>query len=99
MAITRRAHISWSAEQRRIGLPVTTESVDPAWLTGGGDRTADGWSLVCRFDVSPREQGSPSVASVHFLMPDAPHERLVPGAVLELFERDTGARAVVSVAE
>ena len=69
----------------RRGLPAFTRTTDPAWF----ESPEEGLSLVCRFHASPREQGSPSVAHVAFLRADAPHERLVAGARLNLFERST----------
>ncbi len=87
------ARITWSAEQVRRGLPVFTRTTDPAWF----DSPEEGLSLVCRFHASPREQGSPSVAHVTFLGADAPHDRLVAGARLHLFERSTRELATVHI--
>jgi hypothetical protein len=90
-----RARIAWSDEQVRRGLPVFTRTTDPAWF----ESPDEGLILVCRFHASPREQGSPSVAHVSFLTPDAPHERLVPGARLNLFERSTRLLATVTIVD
>ena len=49
------------------------------------------------FEPPPNEQGSPTVARVRFVMPDAPHERLRPGATLRLFERGTHGFANVHI--
>jgi hypothetical protein len=95
MATEHLARITWSAEQVRRGLPAFTRTTDPAWFETPDER----WSLVCRFHASPREQGSPSVAQVAFLMEEAPHERLVPGAKLNLFERSTRQLATVEIVE
>jgi hypothetical protein len=89
------ARIYWSDEQLRRGLPAFTRTTDPAWF----DLADESWSLVCQFHASPREQGSPSVAKVAFLMAEAPHNRLVPGAQLSLFERSTRQRAKVEIIE
>ncbi|MEO8562442.1 MAG: hypothetical protein ABI601_10230 [bacterium] len=95
MATDHLARIFWSDEQVRRGLPVFTRTTDPAWF----DSIEERWSLVCRFHASPREQGSPSVASVAFMAADAPHDRLVPGAKLSLFERSTRQQATVEIIE
>lgn len=89
------ARIYWSDEQVRRGLPTFTRTTDPAWF----ESPDEGLTLVCRFHASPREQGSPSVASVAFLTADAPHGRLIPGATLHLFERSTRQLATVRIIE
>ena len=90
-----RAFIRWSPEQVRHGLPSVRHSIDPAWF----DLGEDGWSVAYRFDVPPSQQGNPSVAFIRFMMPTAPHERLLPGATLLLFERATHQYATLTVAE
>lgn len=95
MPIEHLARITWSAEQVRRGLPAFTRTTDPAWF----ESPDEGLALVCRFHASPREQGSPSVAHVSFLAPDAPHDRLVAGARLNLFERSTRELALVQIIE
>ena len=95
MAAEHFARIFWSDEQVRRGLPAFTRTTDPAWF----ESVTEGWHLVCRFHASPREQGSPSVAQVAFLEADAPHERLVTGARLHLFERSTRLLAAVEIVE
>jgi len=92
--IDHDARIHWSPEQLRLGLPNTLESVDPAWFP---DDASEGWSLVCRFSSPPSEQGSPSTATIRFLVDDAPHRRLRPGVVLRLFERASQRHAIVEV--
>ncbi|MDB4883026.1 MAG: hypothetical protein JWL95_1792 [Gemmatimonadetes bacterium] len=95
MSTQRLARITWSAEQVRRGLPAFTRTTDPAWF----ETPEEGLSLVCRFHASPREQGSPSVAQVEFLTENAPHDRLIPGAKLNLFERSTRQLATVDIIE
>ena len=95
MATEHLARIFWSDEQVRRGLPAFTRTTDPAWF----ESVDEGWSLVCRFHSSPREQGTPSVAHVAFLGTEAPHERLIPGARLHLFERSTRQTATVEIVE
>ena len=92
-----RARITWSPEQVRQGLPPITQTVDPAWFADDRTPRAEGWSLMCMFEPPPNEQGSPTVARVRFVMPDAPHERLRPGATLRLFERGTHGFANVHI--
>ena len=87
------ARITWSAEQVRRGLPVFTRTMDPAWF----ESPDEGLILICRFHASPREQGSPSVAQVTFSTDAAPHDRLIPGASLHLFERSTRQLAIVDI--
>ena len=94
--IEHPARITWSRQQVEHGLTDVLETIDPAWLdvrTGG----AEGWSLVCRFEPSPRLQGNPSAARVRFLVAEAPHPTLRPGVRLQMFERETGGYAVVEI--
>ena len=79
------------------GLPSFQQTIDPAWLEGATSIHDDGWSLMCRFDVPPAEQGNPSVARVGFLLDEAPHDYLQPGARLRLFERGTSQVADVEI--
>ena len=92
-----RARIQWSDAQVQRGLPALDRTIDPAWFVEPGRGSEEGWSLMCDFDGPPALQGSPSVARVKFLVEQAPHERLVPGARLELFERGTLQRARVEI--
>jgi hypothetical protein len=96
MVPERRARITWSLAQVKRGLPVFTRTIDPAWFDADPPG-AEGWSLQCRFETTPAAQGNPSPAAVAFLVEGAPHERLVPGVRLWLYERGTGHRAVVEV--
>jgi len=93
MPVQCRALIQWSPEHVRHGLSNWLQAIDPAWLDSG----EEGWSLEYCFDASPFQQGNPSVAFIRFVVPSAPHERLVPGATLLLFERATSRFATVTV--
>jgi hypothetical protein len=95
MASEHQALVEWSAEQARLGLPKALESIDPAWFASG----EEAWSVICRFAVPPNEQGNPSSATVRFLMPEAPHQRLVPGVTLHLFERGTTKTALLTITD
>src|SRR5688572_26529641 len=97
MVTEHPARITWSAEQVRLGLLAGLRTTDPAWVAEVVPRHADAWSLVCEFEVPPREQGNPSSARVRFLFPDAPHDYLRPGARLQLFEPATGQVAQVEI--
>lgn len=92
-----RARIVWSDSQVLQGLPTLSETIDPSWFEGDLEIGADGWSLVCRFDSPPSQQGNPSTARISFMVEDAPHERLRAGTRLRLFERKTGTYALVEV--
>lgn len=89
------ARIYWSDTQATRGLPPITETIDPAWFEG--DTASEGWSLACSFPAAPQHQGSPSLASVHFTIAHAPHDRLVAGTRLHVFERATQATAIVEI--
>ena len=92
-----RARITWSAAQVARGLPDIAERTDPAWLAADPPGRTESWSLVCRFDGSPKAQGSPSLAWVRFLFPEAPADWLRPGTRLHLFERAADAYATVEI--
>jgi hypothetical protein len=98
VATDHPARITWSAEQVRRGLPRFDETVDPAWLCDAPPNE-DGWSLICIFAPPPAEQGNPTLARVHFMREEAPHQLLRSGAALRLFERATGQYAVVEILE
>jgi hypothetical protein len=92
-----RARITWSDEYVRRGLPDVQQTIDPAWFGDGPTKEREGWSLECRFERAPKQQGNPSIASVRFRMDGAPHERLAPGTVLLMFEGGTGQYAHVQI--
>jgi len=92
-----RARVTFSPDQVKVGLPGVTKTTDPAWLEGTSRGRDEAWSLICQFDRPPQMQGNPSLATVQFLVPDAPHERLQPGAKLHLFERATQQLATVEI--
>jgi hypothetical protein len=83
------ARITWSDALVRAGLPALLQTIDPAWVDGAVPIKDEGWSLICRFERAPNEQGNPSVAFVRFLVGNAPEHLLKQGAVLRLFERGT----------
>ena len=92
-----QARITWSAAQVAHGLPANAQTIDPSWFAGDTPQPIDGWSLICRFESPPSDQGNPSAAHVCFYVPEAPHERLKPGISLRLFERATQAYATVDI--
>lgn len=66
------------------------DSDGPEWPDGA-------FSVVCEFEVPPSERNSDSSeATVRFLVPDAPQERLSPGVRFRLYQ-GTVAVAVVEV--
>ena len=97
--IEHLARITWSDQYVRLGLPTFGETIDPAWVEDGKHVAPEGWSLVCKFDVPPSIQGSPSQARVRFYVSEAPHDILRPGARLRLFERGTTECAQVEILE
>ena len=96
MVTEHLAQITWSQEQVRRGLPSFAKTTDPAQFDGAPEGS-DAWSLVCSFDTAPANQGNPSLARVRFMMENAPHELLRPGATLQLFERATQGYATVKI--
>ena len=94
--IAHRASIRWSPEQQQRGLPVYTQTADPAWHVDETPKLDEGWTLLCDFEHPPALQGNPSIARVRYLMPTAPH-RLERGLHLKLFERGTGQFAEVEI--
>ena len=91
------ARIYWSDAHVARGLPSVDRSIDPAWFVEPGRGSEEGWSLKYEFSVPPAVQGTPSMARVEFMMPNAPHERLRPGVWLEVFERATQQHARVEI--
>jgi hypothetical protein len=91
------ALIHWSDQQVKLGLPAISQTADPAWF--GDEHDEEAWTLLCSFPVEPKESGNPTPARVAFLMDDAPHDKLVSGASLRLFERGTRQFALVSIVD
>ncbi len=96
VVVDHRVRIIWSVAQVGCGLPTFTDTTDKAWVEDALP-PSQGWHLVCHFDQSPRAQGNPSVARVHFLVDDAPHDRLVAGARLRMHQASTTDHAIVEV--
>jgi hypothetical protein len=97
--VERDATVTWlpAAARGTAKLPATLRYVGLSRFPHQQfDGSGDIWSVVCRFPVPPAEQGNPSVARVQFLVAEAPHEWLTPGARFELWEGPT-AVAVVEV--
>ena len=97
MANEHLAEITWSEALVRRGLPNFDGTIDPAWIEGARPGKDEGWSLNCTFAAPPSQQGNPSKARVRFLMDEAPHDYLRPGAQLKLFERSTSEYAAVLI--
>jgi hypothetical protein len=97
MSREHRASIEWTADLVAAGLPDFLATTDPAWLVEPLPDDHSGWSLRCRFDSSPRDQGNPSIAFVQYLFPEAPYGAWHVGAQLQLFERKTQQRATVTL--
>ena len=97
MGTRHTARIYWSQQLLAKGLPAVERTVDPAWLMTPGRGSEQGWSLLCEFRPPPMDQGAPSLARVEFVVAEAPHERLVAGTWLELFERWTSQYARVEI--
>jgi hypothetical protein len=94
MTDKHQARIHWWTEHVCLGLADTRRAVDPSWSS---DNAAEGWNLICEFAVSPKDQGNPSLATISFLLDDAPAEWLGPGRELQLFEPATGKSARVEI--
>ena len=78
--------VRWSTDKRK-NLPTSGKYITVARFAE--DRApigSDAWSVVLNIhgDVS----AEPCRADAHFLMPNAPHDRLKPGARFELLEGD-----------
>ena|SRR5215471_2063590 len=97
MPLEHQARITWSEQQVSLGLPAIDTTTDPSLFTEPGPGSDEAWSLICRFVSPPSSQGNPSLATVQFLVDEAPEERMKPGATLRLFERGTGKYASVEI--
>jgi len=89
--------IHWSAEQLKLGLPLSGRRTDPAWFTEPGPGSEEGWSLVCEFEALPASPDEPTIAQVSFMVENAPHDRLRAGTRLQLFEQATRRCVLVEI--
>ena len=83
------AIVTWLPTELREGgqLPHSLQYTGISRFPSDGSGWPDGsYSIVCRFSVPPSEHGTSSEAHVRFLVDDAPHHRLTPGARFELYE-------------
>lgn len=94
---THNAKVTWLSEAlggRKTLPPVgqyitlTRFPADTIWPDGA-------WTVVLDFEPPAAVQGSPSQAMVRFLVESAPVERLMSGAIFELYE---GLQKVATVA-
>ena len=84
MTSSRAVVVHWSNEKRK-SLPTSGQYVTVARFPEDGDAWGtDAWSVVLQIQGDVRAQ--PCKADARFLSPDAPQERLRPGARLELLE-------------
>ena len=84
-----RARVRWieATKGRRTAPPSGHRYVTIGRFCEDGPGWPDGaWSVVVEFDTPPAPRSVESMATVSFLMPSAPHERLQPGRVFTLHE-------------
>jgi|SRR4029077_3263024 len=94
-ASEHRARFRWSDSRSKRGLPDTLRYAHVVRFTEDPPPWSDeSWSLACKFETSPAQQGNPSMGRVRFLLDDAPHERLKPGLKCWLFEVPTLAAEI-----
>jgi hypothetical protein len=89
--MTHAAVVRWasSAQRGRRSLPATLRYVGLSRFAEDGARWPDGaWSIEAKFNQPPPEQGSDeiSMATVRFLVDEAPQTRLRRGARFCLYE-------------
>lgn len=92
------AIVTWLATgpSGALHLPDSLQVIGIGRFADDGPEWPDGsWRVVCRFDTPPSEHGSPIQARVHFLMDQAPHERIAPGVRFDVCE----GRQVVAAVE
>ena len=80
---SHRAKIIWTGR-----APATLHYHHPARFKKGPPPWPDGdtWTLSCDFEIPPAEDSSETLANVHFVVPEAPDQRLKPGTTLWLYE-------------
>jgi len=86
---TARVTVDWTPpEQGGRATPVGgPRYVAISRFDDDGPNWPDGaWSVVLEFPQGTDPGSSPVIVNAHFLMEDAPHERLRPGATFTLHE-------------
>lgn len=89
MITNHLAILTWLATgpSGALRLPSGLQYIGIGRFADDGPEWPDGaFSVVCRFDTPPAEHGSPIQARVHFLVDQAPHERIAPGVRFEVYE-------------
>lgn len=84
---TRNAFVkvNWIGK-KTFNLPKGKKYVTVAKFAEDADWAKEAWSIILEFDESPEVQGNPSKAKAHFLVADAPQDRLQAGKSFELYE-------------
>lgn len=80
------ALVYWEELDRSNWPPPSREYSTVSRFKEDTDWPEEAWSVVLHFDEPPQEQGSPSRGTVRFLVPDAPQDRLKPGASFDVYE-------------
>lgn len=94
MTSSHSVAVHWSDDKRK-SLPTSGQYVTVARFAEDGDTwAADAWSVVLQIRGDVNAQ--PCKADARFLSPEAPQDRLRPGARFELLEGDR-VTAVVDV--
>ena len=79
--------VKWYGK-KALNLPASKQYITVAKFSEDLNWENDAWSIVLEFKVTPKEQGNPSHGNAHFLMPNAPWEKLQIGNKFELYEGD-----------
>ena len=80
--------VRWHGK-KSFNLPAGKKYITVAKFSEDLDWENGAWSIVLEFKTAPKEQGNPCNGSAHFLMPNAPWERLKIGNKFELYEGDS----------
>jgi len=77
--------VEWN-DKKALNLSKGSQYITVAKFLEDKNWGKEAWSVLLNFDVSPFQQGNPSIAKARFLVETAPHARLTKGNQFELYE-------------
>ena len=78
-------NVKWIGKKTK-SLPTGKQYITISKFNEDLNWSKEAWSIVLEFEISAKQQGNPSKAKAHFLMDNAPQNRLSNGNQFQLYE-------------